>query len=153
MADRAPLTHCLVFVDERAALLCMTLEAGFVSSHESEAAGCEFLLHVGRCALGCDALVRLMAIAAAHLAFWHRMVVREGERCANIQVALETSVRRFPRIDDRPSATAGLHVQTPRSVTRLATHVLCVFAFCFQSRVGGCAEVAYDLFVAGRAFF
>jgi hypothetical protein len=67
-------------------------------------------------------------------------------------VALETSVRRFSRIDDRPSAAAGLNVQTPWSVARLATHVLGVFAFRLQSRVSGGPEVAHDLFVARRAF-
>ena len=31
MADQAPLTHRLVLIDKRPALLCVTLEAGFVS--------------------------------------------------------------------------------------------------------------------------
>jgi hypothetical protein len=43
-------------------------------------------------------------------------------------------------------------VQTPGPVAGLAPHVLGVFTFCFQSRVGGCSEIAHDLFVAGRAF-
>jgi len=68
-------------------------------------------------------------------------------------VTLETSVRRFSRIDDRPSAAAGLNVQTPRPVARFAAHVFGIFSFCLQPRVSGCPEVAHDLFVAGRAFF
>ena len=75
MADRTTLTHRLVFVHEGAALLRVTVETGFVSSHEREAAGCEFLLNICRCALDGDPFVRFMAIAAAHLAFEHRMVV------------------------------------------------------------------------------
>ena len=76
MADNAPLTHRLVFIDEWAALLCVTLEARFVSSHKSKAAGSELLLNICRGALGRDAFVRFMAIAATHLAFKHRMMMR-----------------------------------------------------------------------------
>jgi hypothetical protein len=93
-----------------------------------------------------------MAITAAHLAFQHRMMVRQLECRANVQVTLETSVRRLSRIDDRARFAASLDVQTPRSVARLATHVLRIFPFGLQSRVRGCPEVAYDLFVTGRAF-
>jgi len=93
-----------------------------------------------------------MAIAAAHLAFRHRMMVRQLECCANFQVTLETSVRRLSRIDDRARFAASLDVQTPRSVARLATHVLRIFPFRLQSRVSGRPEVAHDLFVACCAF-
>ena len=39
MADDTPLPHRLVLINKRAALLRMTLEAGFVSAQESKAAG------------------------------------------------------------------------------------------------------------------
>ena len=152
MANDASLAHCLVLVNEWAALLCVTLEAGFVSAQESKATGSELLLNVCRSTLDRDPFVRFMAITAAHLAFQHRMMMRQLERCANLQVTLETSVRRLSRIDDRTSAAAGLNVQTPGPVARLAAHVLCVFSFRLQSRVSGCPEVAHDLFVARRAF-
>jgi hypothetical protein len=142
-----------VLINERAALLCVTLEAGFVSAQESKAAGPELLLNVCRGALGRDPFVRFMAIAAAHLALGHRMMMRQLKRCANFQVTLETSVRRLSRINDRARSAASFDVQTPRSVTRLATHVLCIFPFRLQSGVSGCTEVAHDLFVARRAFF
>ena len=77
MADDATLTHCLVLINKWAALLCVTLEAGFVSGQESKAAGLELLLNVCRGALGRDPFVRFMTIAAAHLALEHRMMMRQ----------------------------------------------------------------------------
>jgi len=130
MADSATLTHRLVLVHPWAALLCVTLKAGFVSAQESKAATFECLLNVRRCTFKCDPLVRFMAIAAAHLAFRHRMMMRQLERRANIQVTLETCFRRLPWIDNGATAPAGLDVQTPGPVARLAAHVLGVFAFC-----------------------
>src|SRR6476646_11449039 len=104
MASGATLPHCLVLINKRSALLCVTLEAGFVSGHESKAAGSELLLNICRGALGGDPFVRFMAIAAAHLAFQHRMMMRQLKCCANVQVTLETGVRRFSRVDDRARA-------------------------------------------------
>jgi hypothetical protein len=152
MADAATLAHCLVLINKWAALLRVTLEAGFVSAQESKAAGFERLLNIRWRAFGRDAFVWFMTIAAAHLAFWHRMMMRQLECCADVQVTLETGVRRFSRIDDRTSAAPRFHVQTPGAVARLAPHVLGVFTFCLQPRVSGCSEIPHDLFVAGRAF-
>ena len=76
MANGATLPQCLVLINKRAALLCVTLEAGFVSAQESKAAGLELLLNVCRGALDRDPFVRFMTIAAAHLALEHRMVMR-----------------------------------------------------------------------------
>jgi len=141
-----------MWVNPGTSLLCVTLEARFVSAEESETAGFERLLNVCRRSFGGDAFVRLMTIAAAHLAFEDRMVMRQSERCANVQVTLKAGVRRLSRIDDRASAAAGLNVQAAGSVTRFAAHVLGVVAFCLEASVSGCPEVAHDLFVAGRAF-
>jgi hypothetical protein len=153
MASDTTLTHCLVLINKRPALLCVTFEAGFVSAQESKAAGSELLLTVCRGALGRDPFVRFMAIAAAHLALGYRMMMRQLKRCANFQVTLETSVRRLSRIDDRARSAASFDVQTPGPVTRLAAHVLCIFPFRLQSRMSGCPEVAHDLCVACCAFF
>ena len=169
MTDHTTLPQCLVLINKRAALLGVTLEAGFVSAQESKAAGFELLLNIRRRAFDRDAFVHLMTIGAAHFAFQHRMMVRQCERRANFEVTLETSFRRLPWIDDRTSPAAGFNVQTPRPVARLAAHVrdllwssaaLCLafpaltydYLFCLQSRVSGCSEIAHDLFVAGRAF-
>ena len=72
-----PWRSCLVLVDKRAALLRVTLEAGFVFAQERKAAGFEFLLDICRRALNRDAFVYLMTIRAAHFAFEHRMVMRQ----------------------------------------------------------------------------
>ena len=149
MASGATLTHCFVLIDKWPALLRVTLEAGFVSAQESKATGSELLLNICRCAFGRDTFVWLMAIAAAHLAFKHRMMMRQLKRSANFQVTLETGVRRLSRIDDRARAAACLNVQTPGPVTRFAAHILGIFSFCLQPRVSGCSEIAHDLFVAG----
>ena len=77
MTNNATLTYCLVLINKRAALLCVTFEARFVSGQESEAARSELLLNIRLDALGRDPLVRFMAIAAAHLAFKHRMMMRQ----------------------------------------------------------------------------
>jgi hypothetical protein len=152
MTNDATLSYRLVLINKWAALLCVTFEAGFVSGQESKATGSELLLNVSRGALGRDSFVRFMAIAAAHLAFKHRMMMRQLKCCTHVQMALEAGVRRLSWIDDRASAAAGLNVQTPGSVTRFAAHVLCVFSFCLQPGVGRCTEIAHDLFVAGCAF-
>ena len=94
------------------------------------------------------------------------MVVRQLEGRANFQVTLETRLGRFSWIDNRTSSAARFDMQTPWAVTRFAPHVyglLWSFAalcagltydnlFCLESRVGGCSEIAHDLFVTGRAF-
>lgn len=129
MAHHAPLTHRLVLIDKWAALLCVTFEAGFVSAQKSKAAGSELLLNICRGATDRDPFVRFMAVAAAHLAFKHRMMMRQLKRCANVQVTLETSVRRLFWIDDCARSAASFDVQTPGAVTRLAAHILRVFTF------------------------
>ena len=152
MASGATLTHCFVLIDKWPALLRVTLEAGFVSAQESKAAASELLLNICRGALDCDPFVRFVAITAAHLAFKHRMVMRQRERCANFQMTLETGVGRLPRIDDRACSSASFDVQAPGSVARLATHVLCVVALRLQTRMSSCPKIAHDLFMAGGAF-
>src|SRR3954464_6056837 len=101
MTSYTSLAHCLVLINKRAALLRVTLEAGFVSTQERKAAGSELLLNVRGGALNRGAFVRFMAIAAAHLPLEHRMMMRQLERRANFEVTLETRVRRLSRIDDR----------------------------------------------------
>ncbi len=93
MADGATLAQRLVFVDKRAALLRMTLKAGLVFAQERKTAGLEFLLDVCRRAFNRDAFVYLMTISAAHLAFEHRMMMRQCKCCTNFEVTLEASLR------------------------------------------------------------
>src|SRR5215467_1666354 len=141
-----------MLVHKWSALLRVTLEAGFVSTEEREPTSSKRLLNICWRALGRDPFVRLMTIAAAHLAFEHWMMVRQGEGCANVQVALETSFWRLSWIYDRAGAPACFYVETARPVTRFATHVLGVFTFCLQSCMGGRAEIPHNLLVACCAF-
>jgi hypothetical protein len=67
--------------------------------------------------------VYLMTIGAAHLAFEHRMMMRQCESCANFEVTLEASFRRLSWIYDGAGAPACLHMQTPWTMARLAAHV------------------------------
>ena len=160
-----------MLVNKRAALLGVALEAGFISAQESKPAGFELLLNIRRRGFDRDPFVHLVTISATHFAFEHRMVVRQLECRANFQVTLKTGFRRLSWIDDRTCCAAGFNVQTPRAVARLAAQVrgllyscaLCLtafsaalvynFRFCsLQSRVGGGAKIAHDLFVAGFTF-
>ncbi len=75
MTDGAPLPHRLVLINKWAALLRMTLEAGLVFAQERKAAGFEFLLNICRRTLGGNPFVWFMAIAAAHLALEHWMMM------------------------------------------------------------------------------
>ena len=166
MADHTTLAQCLVLIHERAALRGVALEACLVSAQESKAAGFQRLLNVRASAYDRVSLVRIVAVGTAHLAFGHRMMMRQLERRANFQVTLETGLRRFSWIDDRASTASGFDMQTPGSVARFAAHIRDLFwsfaalcagltyhgLFCLQSRVGGCSEVAHDLFVTGGAF-
>jgi len=166
MTNNATLSQCLVLIYKRAALLCVTLKARFVSTQERKAAGFELLLNIRRRTFDRDTFVHFVTIAAADFALRHWVVVRQLERRANFQVTLETRLGRFSWIDNRTSAASGFDVQTPRPVARFAAPIhgfLRSFGafcagfthhnlFCLQSRVGGCSEVADDLFVARRAF-
>ncbi len=77
MTNSATLADSLMLVHEWTALLCVTLEARFISAEEGQSAGFKPLLHVCRGALGRDPFVRFMAIAAAHLALKDGMVMRQ----------------------------------------------------------------------------
>src|SRR5438034_7858807 len=123
MADGATLPHRLVFIDKRAALLCVTLEAGFVCAEERKATGFELLLNISLPAFDCDALVQLVTISAAHFPFRHRVVVRQLKCRANFQVTLKACFRRLPWIDDGTRSAPGFDMQTPGPVARLAAHV------------------------------
>ena len=123
MADGATLAQRLVLVDKRAALLRMTLEAGLVFAQERKPTGFEFLLDICRRTFNGDAFVYFMTIRAAHLAFEHRMMMRQCERGANFEVTLETGFRRLSWIYDGAGTPARLHMQTPWPVARFAAHV------------------------------
>ena len=76
VANSTSLAHCFMLIDERAALLRVTLKASFVSAQETEAAAFECLLNVRRCAFKCDPFVWIVTVAATHFPFRYRMMMR-----------------------------------------------------------------------------
>ena len=151
MASYAPFAHRLVLVNERTSLRGVTLEAGFVLAHERDAAALKLLGKAGPAALHDRADMRIMAIDATDFPFHDRMVMGQLEVGPHFQVALETGLRRFARIDNRLAATAALNVQASRPVTRFATGVLGILSRRFQPGVRGGGEITGDRLVAGRA--
>ena len=153
MTDHTPLTHCLVLVNEWAALRGVALKASLVSAQENKATGFKPLLNVCLRTFDSNSGVRVMTIGTADFAFQNRVVVRQLELRPHFQVTLETSLRRLPRIDNSVRRASALNVKTPRTVTRLTTNVLRVLAFCLEPRMRRSAKVAHDVFVAGLTFF
>ena len=96
-------------------------------------------------------MMRVMAVAATHLAFEHRMMVRQVELSALVQMALKTGLRRFARVDDGVARATRLIVQAARPVAGLAARVLGVVARRLQSSVCGGLENLDDLLVTLRA--
>src|SRR5439155_12994329 len=84
--------------------------------------------------------------------FGHRMMMRQMELGANVQVTLKPRFGGLSWIDNSHRSAPGLDMQTPLPVARLTAHASGFFAFCLQSRVSGCPEIAHDWFVACRAF-
>ena len=77
----------------------------------------------------------------------------QRELGAHIQMALETGLRRFSRIDDRPCPATAAHVQTSRSVARLAADFLFTLSLRLQTRMGRGMEIAGDGLMARFAAF
>ena len=76
VTNSTSLAHCFMLVHKRSALLCVTLEASFVSTQETEAAAFECLLDVRGCAFKRDPLVWVVTVAATHFPFRYRMMMR-----------------------------------------------------------------------------
>ena len=53
-----------------------------------------------------------------------------------------------PWHDSQPMSVDSFEISPPPFAVLLLT----IYLFCLQSRVGGCSEIAHDLFVTGRAF-
>ena len=142
VAGQTPFPRGLVFIDKRAALDRMTFEAGFILRHR-------------RCPSGYDgrALVRIMAVIAAHFPFRHRMMVRQTEAGLHFQVALETGLGRFAGIDNRVARAARFIVDAARPVARLAPDIRGIGSRGPQPGVDCGGEIPRDVLVAlGAAF-
>jgi len=93
MTSEATLTHGLMLKNERSALRCVALEAGFVLAQERYAAALQRLLNIRPTAFHCHSHMRVMAISATHFAFQNWVAMWQLEACANVQVTLETGFR------------------------------------------------------------
>ena len=76
MAADAAFADRFVFENERAALGRVTLETGVVLAQQHGAAAFHALRKIRAAAFDRVALVRVVAIGAAHFAFEHRMMMR-----------------------------------------------------------------------------
>jgi len=151
MTAHATFAHRFVLEDKRTALCSMTLKTGFVLAEQPDAPALERLRKIRPPAFDRVAFVRIMAIGAAYFPFEHRMMMRQIEFRLHLQVALETSRRRFARIDDRVRAATAFHVKASRPVTRFAADVLRVVALCLQARMRGRGKIARDRLMTGGA--
>ena len=105
--------------------------------------------------------MRVVTIGAAHLSsrgngstigtIQHRMRVRQAELASLIQMALETDLGRFPRIDNRVIGPARLTVKAARAVARFAADVRRIRPLGLDGRMGRCSEALRDLLMALHA--
>ena len=142
MAGGAALAHGVVFKNERSFLRCMACGAGF-----------SFILETG-CAPAFDgvALVRVVALGAAHFAGEDGMAVRQAEFAAFIEMTLKAGFRRFAGIDDGAFGTTGLNVLAAGTVAALAAEAFGVFALDNELGVGSGVEALDGFLVALGAF-
>jgi len=153
MAGHAAFAQGLVLENERSTLRGMTLETGFVLTEQRDPAALEGLRKTGASAFDGAADVRVMAIRAANLPFEDRVMMRQLELRADLQVTLKTGLGRTAGIDDRARAAAARDVQTSGTVTRFAADIFRVVSRRFESRVRRGRERSRDLFVTGGARF
>lgn len=128
--------------DEGTDLSLVALITGFI-----------FAVEFGAAALVSRTLVRVMAIAAGHLAGKHGVTVGQHELGFFVEVALEAGFRGFFGIGDGASAAAGFFVFAARAVAGFAAHIDGVRALRLEFGMVGGAEIAADFFVAIGAFF
>ena len=140
VAGAAALTNCLVLENERAHLRCVALPTGITLRGQ-----------LGATARNGRPLVRVVAIAAAHLSLGDRVMMWQGKLPALVEMALEAGLRIAARIENvLPSATR-LSVEAARTMTAFATDLHRVGPLGLKPRVAGGLEVPDQLCVALRA--
>ena len=142
MAGRAALANGLVFENERPGLCRMALPAGLMFGQQ----GCTT-------SSNCWSFVRIMTITAAYFSFQNRMMIWKVELSTLIQMALEADLRRFSGIDDSMRSSTALVMNAARTVARLTTNVLGIFAECLQTGVCGGMEIPHRIGMALLATF
>ena len=142
MTGGAAFAHGCVFKDMRSALLGMAFETGFIGRSVR-----------GEATLDGPAFMRVMTIRATHLALFERMMIRQAEISALLQVTLKAGFRIAPRINDGARLPAGLVVDAARAMAGFAAHLAGIFAFGQQSRVVRRVEFFGNFLMALHAAF
>ncbi len=120
VARCATLAHGLMFEHMRPPLSVVALETGFIFRKKAGSATCNRVPPMGVVTIGAGQMLR------------DRMMMRQIECAADIQVTLKTNIRRFFRIDDERDVPARFTMQAPRSVAR--------FAACLERIGTGCHQ-------------
>jgi hypothetical protein len=108
----AAFAHCFVLEHKRPCLFAMTLRAGLIQARHRQAP----------CPFENVAAMRIVALHTVHSIFEHRMVLRQIEFSARLQMALEACLWRFTRVDDELAASAASrHVKAAGAMTGFAT--------------------------------
>lgn len=118
VAGGAAFAHRLVLENKWPTLRCVTLPAGFSLNRGGKwpaVSGVPF--------------VRIMAIVARYFPFEHRMMVRQVELPAFVEMTLKANLGILARVDDRIKRATALVVQTAGAMTRFATGVVKVWTF------------------------
>jgi hypothetical protein len=136
-----------VFKHEWAALRHVALRAGFVHAQQAEASAFDRRRQTCVATFDRAAFMRVVAINATDFAFEHRMPMGQLEFRADLEVALEAGLRRFPRIDDAAGAATGCNVLASGAVTRFATHLLGIISFGLEACMRGGSEIANNFAV------
>jgi len=135
VTSRAAFAQSFVLKDHRSGLLAMALRATFIQRREASRRPDA----KRRAVRGLENIpaMRIVALDAIHSPFKDGVMLGQFELRVDIEVAVKARLRFTAGIDDKPSPTARLHVQTPRTVTGFATGVLPVRrSFELQPRVG-----------------
>ena len=140
VADRAAFHHGVVLEEERALLRRMALRAGLVRGFQIRAAARDHM-----------ALVRVVAVVAAHASGQHGVGMRQVELAALVQVAGEAGLGRLAGIDNGALAAARLDVQRAGSVAGLTADVSTLGVLEGEPAVGRTVEVAGLILVALHA--
>ena len=119
VTNRAALAHCLMLEDKRSRLIAMTSRTRLIESRQAKATS---RFHD-------VSTMRIVALNTVHLAFNHRMMLRQRKLRVRLQVALKAGGRIITGIQNKLSLTAPhLDVFAPRTMTCFAPALsnLCV---------------------------
>ena len=132
----ASLTHRFVFEDERPPLGGMTPDAGLVGAGKG-----------GPHPPNAGSFVRIVTIAASHVAFRDGMMKRQVELAPLVEVTIKADLGRTIWIDDVVAPASSVRVDTARSMARFTAHLNGIRPFGHEVRVRGRRKWLGDLLV------